>query len=246
MNQTPKLSVIMPTYNEAGNIVDLIREIRSALPLGWNAEFVVVDDNSPDGTHARVEKAFRGDAMVKAILKTNERGLAPAIFTGLQHAAGEFVLVMDTDFTHRPCEIPRMLHVIQACDLASGSRFCSGGAMTSTRHYLASFLYNLVLRLILRTQVQDNLGGFWVARRATVMALDKELIFRGYGDYFFKLVKLLRLRGAAIIELPSVYAARRVGRSKSNFFRLLFTYTTSAVAFMGAIPKRSARQERQP
>jgi dolichol-phosphate mannosyltransferase len=231
MSSTPRLSVILPTYNEAGNIVDLIRQIRLQLPAEWTHEFWVIDDNSPDGTYQTVLNAFPGDPGVHAVLKTHERGLAAAIGTGIQKATGEYLLIMDTDFTHRPEELPRMLHIAQVCDLVSGSRFCSGGRMTSTTHYLASFLYNVILRIILRTQVQDNLGGYWIARRENVLALDCEIIFKGYGDYFFKLLKLLRSRNAFIVEIPAFYAARHTGHSKSNFFRLLGKYTLSALAF---------------
>ncbi len=231
MPSSPRLSIILPTYNEAGNIIDLIRLIRLQLPSEWTHEFWVIDDNSPDGTYAAVLNAFREDQSVNVLLKTHERGLAAAIGTGIQKAVGEFVLVMDTDFTHRPEEIPRMLQIIQACDLVSGSRFCSGGRMTNTGHYIASFLFNVILRIILRTQIQDNLGGYWVARRTTILMLDFDIIFKGYGDYFFKLLKLLHLSKACIVEIPAFYAARQKGNSKSNFFNLLGKYTFSALAF---------------
>lgn len=234
----PRLSVILPTYNEAGNIVELINSIRRHLPAEWTHEFWVIDDNSPDGTHALVQTTFCDDPGVHAVLKTHERGLAAAIGTGIQRATGDHLLVMDTDFTHRPEEIPAMLHILDVCDLVSGSRFCSGGRMTSTRHYLASFFYNVILRIILRTQVQDNLGGYWAARRSSVLALDTDAIFKGYGDYFFKLVKLMRLKDARIIETPAFYAARRAGNSKSNFFRLLGKYTVSAMTFRSKLKKR--------
>lgn len=237
MPSSPRLSIILPTFNEAGNIVDLIRHIRLHLPAEWPHEFWVIDDNSPDGTHNLVQTTFRDDSSVHAVLKTHERGLAAAIGTGIQHATGEYLLVMDTDFTHRPEEIPAMLHILQVCDLVSGSRFCSGGRMTSARHYLASFFYNVILRLILRTQVQDNLGGYWTARRSSVLELDTDVVFKGYGDYFFKLVKLMRLKDARIIETPSFYAARRAGNSKSDFFRLLGKYTLSAMAFRSKLKK---------
>jgi dolichol-phosphate mannosyltransferase len=168
---------------------------------------------------------------VHAVLKTHEKGLAAAIGTGIQRATGDHLLVMDTDFTHRPEEIPVMLQVSQVCDIVSGSRFCAGGQMSSVRHYIFSFLYNVVLRIILRTQIQDNLGGYWIARRALIQGVNAKLVFSGYGDYYFKLLKLLLRQGARIIEIPSCYAARHEGDSKSNFFRLLFSYTHSALMF---------------
>ena len=103
--------------------------------------------------------------------------------------------------------------------------------MVSFRHYLSSFLYNVMLRLILRTQIQDNLGGFWVARMELVRSLDTALIFEGYGDYFFKFLKLVQIKEGKIVETPSFYAPRHAGTSKSNFFRLLFSYSLSAWRF---------------
>ncbi len=103
--------------------------------------------------------------------------------------------------------------------------------MTDRSHYIASFLYNVMLRLVLRTQVQDNLGGFWVARREYVCRFDPDLIFQGYGDYYFRLLKSVRGIGGVILEVPSNYAARREGVSKSSFFKMLFTYLASALSF---------------
>ena len=180
-----KVSVILPTYNEAKNIVGLVNTVKKQIVSPWTCEIIVVDDNSSDGTHAAVESSFRDDPGVKAILRTSDRGLAASIRNGIEHASGDYILVMDTDFTHRPEEIPLMLHVAQAVDLVSGSRFAAGGWMQDTSHYLASFVYNLLIRVIIRTQIQDNLGGFWVARADRIRALPFDAIFFGYGDYYF-------------------------------------------------------------
>ena len=166
-----RLSVILPTYNEAKNILGLVSEIKAHVIAPWTYEILVVDDNSPDGTYAAVQSAARDDTSVKAILRESDHGLAKSIRAGLEAATGDYLMVMDTDFTHRPDEIPFMLHVVRGADLVSGSRFCPGGVMDDTGHYVASFVYNLFIRLIIRTQVQDNLGGFWVGRADAIRKL---------------------------------------------------------------------------
>lgn len=153
-----KLSVILPTYNEAENIVELINTIIRNIPSYCGYEIIVVDDNSPDGTYLAVQDSFKDNEAIIALLRTTERGLAKSIRAGIERARGDQVLVMDTDFTHDPIEVRKMLHVGQVYDIVSASRFCQGGNMQDTQHYLASLVYNWMLRIILRTQIQDNLG----------------------------------------------------------------------------------------
>jgi dolichol-phosphate mannosyltransferase len=220
-----KVSVILPTYNEAGNIVDLVTAIKKEIPAGWTREILVVDDNSRDKTLDLVREAYAHDSEVKTVLRTSDRGLAASIRTGIDAASGDFLLVMDTDFTHRPEEIPGMLHVVQIADLVSGSRFCPGGKMADTAHYMASFIYNLLVRVVIRTQIQDNLGGVWIARTELIRRLPFDEIFFGYGDYYIRLLHFAQYAGLKVIELPSQYCERNSGTSKSNFLKLLFQYS---------------------
>ncbi len=224
-----KVSVVLPTFNEAGNIVALVRAIKAAIPADYDREILVVDDDSPDGTYALVADAFRLDAEVVPVRRTEDRGFAKSIRTGIEMSTGEKIIVMDTDFTHDPVEIPRLLHVGQMYDLVSGSRFCAGGNMQDTRHYVASLLYNWMLRLILRTQVQDNLGGYFVVDRKALEGLPFDRIFFGYGEYYFRLLHFMLKRHRCIVELPAIYKVRTSGSSKSRFLKMMFTYVTAAV-----------------
>lgn len=226
-----KISVILPTYDEAGNIVNLVRAIKAKIPADWAQEILVVDDNSPDGTFDLVCKAFADDTDVKAILRTANRGLGASIRTGIEAATGDYLLVMDTDFTHRPQEIPAMLHVAQIVDFVNGSRFCPGGSMADTAHYIASFVYNLMIRLVIRTQIQDNLCGFWVGRAAQVRRLPFDEIFYGYGDYYFRLLHFAQVAGMTVVELPAQYGERQAGASKSNFYKMLVQYSAMVLRF---------------
>ncbi|HSM05497.1 MAG TPA: glycosyltransferase [Longimicrobiales bacterium] len=222
------LSIILPTYNEAENIVPLVRALMSEVPKGLTYEIIVVDDDSPDGTFQAVRDAFPGPPVV-SVLRTEDRGLARSIRAGMERSTGKLVLVMDTDFTHDPGLLPTMLHLGRAYDVVVGSRFCPGGGMQDVPHYLASMAYNWMLRVLLRTQIQDSLSGFFTIRRGTLERLPFDEIFFGYGDYFFRLLFYVQRRGASVIEMPVVYDTRRKGRSKSVFWKLVFSYSAAAL-----------------
>jgi len=223
------VSIVLPTYNEAGNIVVLVNAIKAAVPSSWTYEILVMDDSSPDQTHKLVQETFAEDPTVRAILRTKDRGFARSIRSGIEQARMERVIVMDSDLTHDPAEIPLLLHVGAIYDIVSASRFCAGGRMADTPHYLISMLYNWLLRLVLRTQVQDNLGGYFTARRSALNELPTDEIFYGYGDYYFRLLHFAQRAGMSIVEIPAGYLARGAGKSKSNWFRMIRTYTTAAI-----------------
>ena len=105
-----KVSVIIPTYNEAGNVVDLVNQITRVIPTGWEYEVIVVDDNSPDGTYTVISNAFRGNPVVISVLRTTDRGFAKSIRAGIERSTGDRIVVMDADFTHDPVEIPSLFN----------------------------------------------------------------------------------------------------------------------------------------
>ena len=224
-----KVSVVLPTYNESGNIIDLIKAIIQQIPRVYDYEIIVVDDNSPDNTHGLVREAFHENPRVVPVLRTVDRGFAKSIRKGIERATGDRIIVMDTDFTHDPVEIPRLLHVGEVYDIVSASRFSPGGNMQDITHYIASMLYNWMLRVVLRTQVQDNLGGYFTMRKADILRLPFDEIFFGYGEYFFRLIHHGQRQGMSIVEIPAVYRTRKTGTSKSNFGKCLFTYTMAAI-----------------
>lgn len=231
------VSIILPTYNESGNIVKLVGAVAANIPSGWDYQIIVVDDNSPDDTLGAVTRAFGEDPRVVPVLRTEDRGFAKSIRAGIERASGERIVVMDSDLTHDPVEIPKLLHVGDVYDFVSGSRFCAGGRMVDTSHYLLSMGYNWLLRLLIRTQVQDNLGGYFTARRDTLLGLPLDEIFFGYGDYYFRLLHFVQKSGYSIVEVPAAYLLRSEGKSKSNWGRMLVTYTLGAIRL-----KRRIRQ----
>jgi dolichol-phosphate mannosyltransferase len=223
------VSIILPTYNESGNIVALIKKIIQNISDEWDYEIIIIDDNSPDKTYSLVKDTFKANSKVIPVLRTTDRGFAKSIRAGIEMATGSKIIVMDSDFTHDPIEIPKMLHINKVYDIVTASRFCSGGRMQSVRHYLASFVYNLLIRLILHTQIQDNLGGYFIIDKEKMNQLPFNSIFYGYGDYYFRFLHFAQKKGLSIVEIPAYYHSRETGKSKSSFFKILFTYTHALI-----------------
>jgi len=222
-----KISLILPTYNERGNVVDLIKAIEKNMEQeNWDYEILVIDDNSPDGTAEIVrEYQLEGTSNLNCLVRENDRGLATAIKFGIQQSNGEVIVVMDTDFNHDPVMIPQMVKFLEYYDMVIGSRFVVGGGMEDWRRYFNSLMYNLFVRLLLRLQVQDNLSGFFAAKREKIHSLDTDYIFRGYGEYFIRLLYISRRRKYKVLEVPVFYILRRHGQSKSRFLSMLYGYT---------------------
>ena len=169
-----KLSIILPTYNERKNIVLLIDKILVILKSYKNYEIIVVDDNSEDYTYQICKKKFSKNKKIKVFLRKKNKSLGFSILFGINKSIGEKIIVMDTDFTHNPNLIPKLLKISNNIDMVIGSRFCSGGSMVDKKHYFYSLIYNFFLRIILRTQVQDNLGGYFCINKKSINKVIKK------------------------------------------------------------------------
>jgi dolichol-phosphate mannosyltransferase len=239
-----EVSVILPTYNERDNICDLIDAIRHELsPQGYAYEVIVVDDNSPDGTAEVVRRRYQldehdaasmpGDDLgrVRLFLRTQDKGLARSIRDGLIIAQGRTLVVMDTDFNHDPSMIPQMVDLLRHYDLVIGSRFVMRGGMEDRQRYHFSQLYNVFIRALFQTQIQDNLSGYFAVRRDRLFSLAPRFagIFYGYGDYFIRLLLVAWRSDWKILEVPVFYILRRHGASKTGFFSVFTKYTTAVL-----------------
>jgi dolichol-phosphate mannosyltransferase len=185
-----KVSIILPTYNERGNIRDLITAIGEALkPEPWEQEIIVVDDNSPDGTADVVRsQPVEPPLEMKCFVRTEERGLATAIKFGIEHADGDIVVVMDTDFNHDPAMIPQMVKFLEFYDMVIGSRFVMGGGMEDRQRYNYSFFYNLFVRMVLR-------------RNYHMLEVPVFYILRRHGKSKSRFVAMLREYTSCVISL---------------------------------------------
>lgn len=246
------VSVVLPTYNERDNICDLIDAIRHELaPAGYAYEVLVVDDSSPDGTAEVVRQRYNvgvqgagrlpgGDhatdhvtehATVRLFVRTQDKGLANSIRDGLILAQGRTLVVMDTDFNHDPALIPQMVDLLRYYDLVIGSRFVMRGGMEDRLRYHFSQLYNVFIRALFQTQIQDNLSGYFAIRRERLFALAPlfPAIFYGYGDYFIRLLLAAWRQEWKILEVPVFYILRRHGDSKTGFWSIFWQYTAAVL-----------------
>jgi dolichol-phosphate mannosyltransferase len=240
------VSVILPTYNERDNIGDLIDAIRNELAAAaWRYEVLVMDDNSPDGTADALRQRFALDAegktcfttlsngagQVRLHVRTQDKGLANSIRDGLERAQGRTLVVMDTDFNHDPAMIPQMVDLLRYYDLVIGSRFVMRGGMEEMHRYRASLIYNIFIRALFHTQIQDNLSGFFAVRRDRLFQETAKFdrIFYGYGDYFIRLLLVAWRSNWKILEVPVFYILRRHGTSKTGFWPIFRDYTKAVL-----------------
>jgi dolichol-phosphate mannosyltransferase len=224
-----KVSIILPTYKEKDNIVELIQAILAALPFSWEFEIVVVDDNSPDGTAEAVRHNFGQDPRVRVLVRTEEQGLATAIRYGTEHSTGNILVFMDTDFNHDPAILPQMIKFLEYYDLIIGSRFVMAGGMEDRFRQFSSLIYNYGIRLLFRTPIHDNLSGFFSIYREKLMSMDLDQIYYGYGDYFIRLLMVAHKRGYNMLEIPVFYRLRIHGHSKTQFLSIFVKYTSAII-----------------
>lgn len=216
------VSVIVPCYNEKGNIVALIEAIHENL-LFVKHQIVVVDDNSPDGTYEAV-KNLNYD-FVKPILRTENRGFANSIRCGLENADGNIFVVMDSDFNHQPKYLPFMVKNIEFYDCVSASRFMYGGSMDSRFRHYASWIFNIFIRIMTRKYITDSLYGYFAIKRETIESIEYDKVFWGYGDYCIRLMYYLQENKANILQFPAVNGVRLAGEGNSRFVKVLCQYT---------------------
>ncbi|MDP8003139.1 MAG: glycosyltransferase [Caldisphaera sp.] len=176
INKKPKISIVLPTYNESGNIIPLINRIDEIMKKSdcYSYEIIVVDDNSPDGTYKLVEEISRKNNNIKLLLRKEKRGLSSAIIDGIKISKGDYIIVMDADFQHPPELIPLLLE--QALknndDVVVASRYKKGGGIEGwsfTRKLIskgASILAKLLVPESNRTS--DPMSGYFIFKRSSV------------------------------------------------------------------------------
>jgi len=209
---------MVPTYNEAPNIENLLREI---LEQGPEIGAVVVDDNSPDGTAAIVERLRKEDPRVHLILRLEERGRGTAGIVGFQYAVSQgvdFVIEMDADFSHSPSYISSFLSRMEDCDLLIGSRLLEGGGERGrdfSRQWI-SRLANAYIRLILNLPIRDCTSGYRVFRREVLEAIDLDQMMSQGPSVVEEVLYKAYKRGFRVKEVPYIFEERKAGESTFN------------------------------
>jgi len=227
----PRVSVVLPTYNERDNIADLIRAIQSHLD---DVEVVVVDDDSPDGTWRVVESLAGRDASIRLLHRRGQRGLTSALNEGIAMTRGEVVAWMDCDFSMPPATLPALVGATQTADIAIGSRYAPGArdARDSRLAVILSWLINHFAALLLGPPVRDYTTGFVAARRRV---FDAVTLHGDYGEYCIDFLYRAKQRGFTTQEIPYTCVPRRAGQSKTglnlwDYLRKGWKYVVTIVA----------------
>ena len=163
------LSVVIPTFNEAGNVASLLERLRNTLgQTGWEAVFV--DDDSPDGTSSLIRSIARSDPRVRVIQRIGRRGLSSACIEGVLASSAPYIAVMDADLQHDESILPSMCERIRTggLDLVVGSRNIEGGSMGdfSKERVMLSGLGSRLSRAVCKCNLSDPMSGFFIVSRS--------------------------------------------------------------------------------
>jgi dolichol-phosphate mannosyltransferase len=211
--------LVLPTYNEAENLEPLVEAARAKLPA--SAQVLVVDDNSPDGTGEIADRLEATHENVHVLHRRHKEGLGPAYIAGFRHAlerGAGLVLEMDSDFSHDPAYLPRLLEAAKRADVVLGSRYVEGGGVSDwgALRRAISRGGSSYARLVLGVRVRDLTGGFKCFRREVLESIDLDAITtRGYA-FQIEMTYRAVLRGFKVVEVPIVFRERRVGSSKMD------------------------------
>nr|MBC7244107.1 glycosyltransferase [Chloroflexota bacterium] len=212
-----ELSVVIPAWNEADNLVKLLPQLHAVLSnLGCEYEVLVVDNHSADAT----EEVCRAAGVV--LLQQNEPGYGGALWAGFGHASGEYILTMDADLSHTPDFIPLMWNERAKADVIVASRYVEGGStdMPWYRHIL-SIILNRVYTRVLSLPIRDISSGFRLYRASILRSLDLQ------SKDFDALEEILiecYAQGYTILEMPMHYMPREQGKSKVKLLRFGIAY----------------------
>jgi len=210
-----KLSIIVPTYNESGNVNELIKRLDKVLDgISW--EVIFVDDNSQDGTADLVRKIARTDSRVRCIQRIGRRGLSSACIEGMLASSAEYLSVIDGDLQHDERLLPKMFSILQDgdTDIVIGSRYISGGGIVDwdkTRASISQFSTRIG-KLVVRANISDPMSGFFMIRREVFAETVHNLSGIGFKillDLMVSSPRPLRFR-----EIPYQFRNRHAGESK--------------------------------
>ena len=210
----PRLSVVIPAWNEAESLPELHRELVASLEtLGMTWEIIYVDDGSRDGTDRVIESLCAADARARGVLLSRNFGKSAALATGFQLVRGEYVCTMDADLQDDPSELPKLFAALdQGLDLVSGWKVKRRDPLTKR---WPSKLFNAVTSSVAGVRLHDFNCGFKLYRREVVDALEV------YGELHRFLPALAHWRGFRVGEIGVNHRARRYGQSKFGASRFV-------------------------
>jgi len=229
------IAVIIPTYCEAENVEQLIRQIQR---LNLNIKIIVVDDSSPDQTQQIVNKLDREFNNILLVSRPKKLGLGTAITDGFRNAITlnplpDYVITMDSDFSHNPKDIPRLIKSAEkGNDLVIGSRYIKGGKMKNwpLKRKLISRFANLIASITIGKKMNDYTSGF---RCYSTKYVKKALNYLHSTTFEIQVetIRQAHLNEFQVKEIPITFINRRNGSSKLSSAEFLgfITYVTKAV-----------------
>jgi dolichol-phosphate mannosyltransferase len=210
-----ELTVVVPSFNEIDNVELLIKRLHAALD-GIEWEVIYVDDDSPDGTAAKVRQLAQTDPRVRCIQRIGRRGLSTAVIEGMLASSAPYLAVIDADLQHDECLLPRMLAALKSdgLDIVVGSRYVAGGAIGEWDRWRAtiSSVATRLARLVISAEIADPMSGFFMIDRRAFERTVRWLSGNGFKillDLFASAPTPYRFR-----ELPYVFSERIHGESK--------------------------------
>jgi dolichol-phosphate mannosyltransferase len=225
-------SIIIPTYNEAENILSLLEEIKQTLSSRYDYEIVIADDDSTDGTWRLVESAAKNDQTLKLLRRKGKRGLGPSIVDGFRRAKGDILLVMDGDGQHDAKCLPKLIDSAMENDMVVGTRFADGGLIEGKWPFYRLAASRLAARaafFMLRVNVSDPMSGFFAVRKNAFDDIANLLNPEGF-KIMLEILFLLRKKcpDRKISERGIRFKKRRAGHSKLgigvilSYFKMLW------------------------
>ncbi len=218
MEDARRTLICLPTYDERENLAPIVEAIHRVVP---GVHVLVIDDASPDGTGLVADGLAARDPRVKVLHRPGKQGLGRAYLAGFAWALEQrydLVLEMDADFSHDPRHLPALLAASRDADLVLGSRYVPGGGTVNwgLGRRLVSRGGSLYARKILGLPIRDLTGGFKCFRREVLEALELETVeCTGYAFQIELTFRAVR-RGFRVVEVPIVFADRRLGQSKMS------------------------------
>jgi dolichol-phosphate mannosyltransferase len=215
---SPDTVVIVPTYNEADNLDELITRLL-ALPVSLG--IIVVDDNSPDGTGEKADQwSQREPDRVHVVHRPGKLGLGTAYISGFRYAIDKLdarrIMTMDADFSHNPRYIPAMIKMSEEKDVVIGSRYVQdGGSLHCTwKRIWLSKIANFIARGLLGLKARDTTAGFRLYHQYVLESIPLEQIFSSGYSFLVEMLFMCQRRNWQIGEVPIIFEDRRKGKTK--------------------------------
>jgi dolichol-phosphate mannosyltransferase len=211
--------VILPTYNEAGNIEAMVEALGPK--LSPEDRILIVDDSSPDGTGRVADGLAASDPRVEVLHRPRKEGLGPAYIDGFRRAldgGADLIVQMDADFSHDPAYLPRLIAASALADLVLGSRYVPGGAITEwgPMRRLISRGGSLYSRMVLGVPVRDLTGGFKCFHREVLESIDLDTVSASGYSFQVEMTYRTLKAGFEVLEVPITFREREIGDSKMS------------------------------